>query len=114
MNIERRKYKRIPDTIQVKYEIINDIMTVPFSSYTKDISIGGFLIKINNEIPVNSIVKLKFYIKDSNEFIPAEAKVVRIGEIIKNKVYEAGIEFINIDKKDMELLSKYVTSKINC
>ncbi|HOJ63195.1 MAG TPA: PilZ domain-containing protein [Spirochaetota bacterium] len=111
--IERRKYKRIPDTIQVKYEIINDKMKVPYSSYTKDISAGGFLIRINSYIPVNSIIKLKFYIKDHDEFIPAEARVVRIQEIVKEKLYDAGIEFVIIEKKDFDLLSQYVTNKIN-
>lgn len=110
--IERRKYKRIPDTIQVKYEIIDDIRKVPFSSYTKDISAGGFLIRINKYIPVNSIIKLKFYVKDHSEFIPAEAKVVRIEEIVKEKLYDAGIEFIVIEKEDFDALSKYIENKI--
>ncbi len=110
--IERRRYKRIPDTIQVKYEIIDDKVKVPFSSYTKDISAGGFLIRINSYIPVNSIIKLKFYIKDNEEFISAEARVVRIQEVVKDKLYDAGIEFVVIEKKDFDLLSRYVSNKI--
>jgi len=110
--IERRRYKRIPDTIQVKYEVINDTVKVPFSSYTKDISAGGFLIRINNYIKPESIIKLKFYIENNEEFIPAEARVVRIEEIVKDKIYEAGIELIVIDKKDFDLLDKYIANKL--
>lgn len=111
--IERRKYKRLPESIQVKYEVISDEFKVPFSSYTKNISEGGFLIRLNNYIPVNSIIKLKFYIKDNEEFIPAEARIVRIEEVVKDKLYEAGIEIVIMEKKDFDLLSKYINRKIN-
>ncbi|MBP7551828.1 MAG: PilZ domain-containing protein [Spirochaetes bacterium] len=111
MKSEKRKFTRIRETIQIKYEIIDSSSKILQTSYTQDISAGGFLIRVNAPLPIDSILKLKFFIKDGPEFIPAEARVIRIDEIAAGKVYEAGIELINVDKKDIELLTHYVTKK---
>ncbi|HNZ26034.1 MAG TPA: PilZ domain-containing protein [Spirochaetota bacterium] len=111
MKSEKRKFTRIRETIQIKYEIIDSSSKILQTSYTQDISAGGFLIRLNSPLPIGSVLKLKFFIKDGSEFIPAEARVIRIDEIVADRVYEAGVELINVDKKDFELLMRYVTKK---
>lgn len=113
MKSEKRQFQRISNAIQVKYEVIDSKSKIPLTSYTRDISAGGFLIRLNSPLPINTVIKLKFFIEESGGFIPAEAKIVRVDEVVEGKVYEAGVQLININEKDVELLFKYVINKTN-
>jgi c-di-GMP-binding flagellar brake protein YcgR len=108
---EKRIYKRVTDAVQVKYEV--DANIIPKTSYTKDISEGGILFNTNTILPIDSIIKVKFFIKDSQEFIPATAKVIRIEEIVENKLYEVGIKFIDIETQDFKKLTGYVAKNLD-
>jgi len=112
MKHERRAYKRISDSLQIKFEVSNIDIIMPSTSYTKDISQGGFLFRTNNVLEVGSIINIKILLHKSDEFISSLAKVVRVEEIVEGKIYDIGINFINITDNDIEKLSKYVTNKL--
>ena len=111
MDMERRSYKRIDDSIQVKFVMKSDKWgSIPYdTSYTKNISGGGFL--FNSKIPINvgEIIEVKFYIQSRQEFVMAVAKVVRVIDIVENKLYEIGIQFLSIKDDDEKMLLKYVS-----
>jgi c-di-GMP-binding flagellar brake protein YcgR len=70
-----------------------------------DISAGGIGILTFKEIPVNTVVNLQInlhYIK--TDII--KAKVVWIKQL--DITYKAGLQFIEISKKDFEQISNYV------
>lgn len=110
---EKRAFKRIDDSLQIKYEILNSDFIMPLTSYTKNVSKGGFLFRSNVPVNLSSVLKLKFYLNDFSEFICADAKVVRVEEVVENKIYDIGIKFININEEDIDKLTKYVSKKYN-
>jgi len=109
---EKRVYKRLDNRLQVKYETIESNSAIPLTTYTRNISTGGFLFRSSSPVKLGSSLKLKFFLEDASEFISSEAKVVRVEEIVDNKIYDIGIEFINISEKDVEKLTKYLTNKL--
>lgn len=115
MEIDKREYERISDAIQVKFtQADKKWSSIPYStSYTKNMSEGGFLFYSKNPIDVGSNIEIKFFLKDSTNFVSAIARVVRIGEISSNNLYEIGISFVDIEQQTMNILSKYILKKNN-
>ncbi|HOV14343.1 MAG TPA: PilZ domain-containing protein [Spirochaetota bacterium] len=109
---DRRAYKRIDNRLQVKYEVVDSNSMMPLTTYTKNVSSGGFLFRSSAPVEFGSLLRLKFYLDNLDEFVSADAKVVRIEEIVENKIYDIGIKFININDDDVLKLTKYVTNKL--
>lgn len=103
---DMRIYRRFSEAIQIKYEFENKKM--PKTSYTKDISQNGFLFRTNENVPIGSILAIKFFIKDIGNFIEAEGKVIRIEEMIPDKLYEVGIELFGLSDHDNNQISQYL------
>jgi len=103
---ERRKYKRLKVfhlSVPIVLKTNTEGLSIP--GILLDISAGGIGILTFKEIPVNTVVNLQInlhYIK--TDII--KAKVVRIKQL--DKTYRAGVQFIEISKKDFEKISNYV------
>jgi c-di-GMP-binding flagellar brake protein YcgR len=113
MDIERRIYNRIAESIQVKFVPADTKWSsIPYdTTYTRNISGGGFLFTSITALNIGDIIELKFYVNNSNEFVPATAKVVRVCDIVDNKLYEIGIQFLKIREEDLQLLLQFVSGK---
>jgi c-di-GMP-binding flagellar brake protein YcgR len=103
---ERRKYKRLKVLhLSVPIVLKTNIEGLSIPGILLDISAGGIGILTFKEIPVNTVVNLQInlhYIK--TDII--KAKVVWIKQL--DKTYKAGLQFIEISKKDFEQISNYV------
>jgi c-di-GMP-binding flagellar brake protein YcgR len=103
---ERRKYKRLKVfhlSVPIVLKTNTEGLSIP--GILLDISAGGIGILTFKEIPVNTVVNLQInlnYIK--TDII--KAKVVWIKQL--DKTYRAGLQFIEISKKDFEQISNYV------
>jgi c-di-GMP-binding flagellar brake protein YcgR len=103
---ERRKYKRLKVfhlSVPIVLKANTEGLSIP--GILLDISAGGIGILTFKEIPVNTVVNLQInlhYIK--TDII--KAKVVWIKQL--DKTYRAGLQFIEISKKDFEQISNYV------
>jgi len=103
---ERRKYKRLKVfhlSVPIVLKTNTEGLSIP--GILLDISAGGIGILTFKEIPVNTVVNLQInlhYIK--TDII--KAKVVWIKQL--DKTYRAGVQFIEISKKDFEKISNYV------
>jgi len=110
-NEERRSFKRIDSRLQVKYEVVDANSLMPLTTYTKNVSCDGLLFRSNNPVGVGTIMKLRFYLDNFNEFIAADARVVRVEEIVEGKIYDIGVKLINVGDDSIEKLTGYVTKK---
>lgn len=103
---ERRKYKRLKVlNLSVPIVLKTNIEGLSIPGILLDISAGGIGILTFKEIPVNTVVNLQInlhYIK--TDII--KAKVVWIKQL--DITYKAGLQFIEISKKDFEQISNYV------
>ena len=111
MDVERRQYRRVEARIPVRYgEQNHDAETLCFGSLTGDVSAGGLRFRTKEMIAeaVNLILELD--IPTLTRPIRATAKVSWIKNPAAGEYFEVGNQFLEISKKDQELVSQYVDS----
>ncbi|SJZ64584.1 flagellar brake protein [Selenihalanaerobacter shriftii] len=127
--IQRRDFVRVPIKITVEYrklvgeDIINSKGNSKRVKYnedkqeefketlSEDISGGGMLLRVNEEIPLNSLIELRLDLDDL-DFKTIIGKVVRVDEFVdRNDKVGSGIKFINISQKRQDEIVQWVLQK---
>ena len=114
MKKERRRFVRLDMTTRVKWKNITDpnvrmsLITDPL----QDISAGGLRLMAYQPLELGDELDLEIALP-ANNLITARGKVVWIKEFTQaseaqSKIYQAGVEFIEIEDKDKELINKMV------
>jgi uncharacterized protein (TIGR02266 family) len=105
---EKRQFKRKSISIDVIFDMSPDQRG--FESKTKDISVGGICLISRKPLSVDNVMNFKFTIPDTEKKIEVSGEVVwtEKPEDEKDDRYYSGIEFVQIDETDKDLISKYV------
>ncbi|MFH1621838.1 MAG: PilZ domain-containing protein [Candidatus Omnitrophota bacterium] len=112
---ERRKFVRLDLNTKVEWEKVN--RDEPASEFkSKNISGGGICLITDEIINIGDTLNLKIDLP-TLKTIHAKGKVVWIEgfEIVggrREKKYEAGIEFLDINDKDRQEIEKFVFSHL--
>ena len=106
----KRKYDRIPITLEVNYNTDMDFL----NSYTRNISAGGMFIRTIYPLPEGTELNIKFAIPEIKADFSLIAKVVwaakpQIGSAAEES--GMGISFVNISKEKSKILQNYLESK---
>ena len=83
----------------------------PISTYTDDISKGGVKVITQQNLAPSEPVDLKIYIGD--EFVRCKGKIAWVKEKVNSvlegvKFFHAGIEFLNLNPKESEVVGRCV------
>ncbi len=106
---ERRKFIRIPERLQILYEIVS---CKKIGEYlTKDISQGGVRFLVHNFIPQGSCLKIKVALEPCLS-CEALVKISWIRENTFNGEYEIGVEFISMPDDAQWHLVEYIKTCI--
>jgi len=110
---ERRKFVRIKFPCEI---ILHDPQKHRISTYTENISAGGLRIITKEKIKISSVVSLDIYgIK--KEPVVCEGKVIwiftRKNPYHKDAFFDVGIEFCQINKRDVNKIKNLVSSIVN-
>lgn len=108
---DKRQYKRKKITINVDYDISREQKWL--DSTASDISAGGMCLVSRKPMKVDSSMKLKFIIPDSDTPIFVSGKVVWNEKFLKknnDEYFYNGVEFTRIESNDRALINKYVES----
>ena len=107
---ERRRYKRFPFVFPVKYTYLGNDLSSPkpseFSlySFSNNISRGGMMFTLSNDIPVGEYIEIVMTLPVEHEVVTIKA----VGKVKWSKKeedgYFAGIEFVDIKEKDLEII----------
>ena len=112
---ERRRVNRLVGDREVTITIISDEGPTPeekvLCSKTRDISVMGTRIQFNYYLPVNTLIKIDFNLKDLYQKITAIGKIIWINAVHGGESYEAGIQFIDSIPEESRLQEHYVTGK---
>ena len=86
-------------------------------SLTKNISIGGICLICYEQVKESDLLDLRILLPGDKQEINAIGKVVWVKEFIigdmnKDKRFDAGIEFINIQKNDIQRIEQFIFSVI--
>jgi esterase/lipase superfamily enzyme len=77
-------------------------------NYSEDISVSGARIRGNILLPVDTLLEIHFKLKNLFQKITALGKVKWIKNIVEDKYYEAGVEFINTPSDVINKLEDYI------
>lgn len=120
-NEEKRKHKRVSATFIVLYAVMSPfpvrirIGDRDYSAIAQDIGEGGMALLLNFEIPVNSLLSLKFNVINdailSNEDRMYNFELdaqVRYCELVQTKTYRIGVSFMNILPSGSAFIANYI------
>jgi c-di-GMP-binding flagellar brake protein YcgR len=95
---ERRNYPRLQAYHLAKYRLIQKSGERPIVAAIKDIGGGGICLQTEEYLPIASIIQVYINFPKFSQPIPTLAKVVWIRKPGRKKVYEAGVEFVDIEQ----------------
>ena len=108
---EKRKHARVKTHIPVRYHKLRDGAGVEgVGSISKNISQGGVRFRTAEFISMACRLILELDIPMFNKPIKAVSRVAWIRKTISGDDYEVGNQFLEMSKKDKELVSEYVDS----
>jgi len=115
---EERKTERLKDVNEIIISVISGEKNLSkeeiFYSYSKDISVSGTRFRATIILPVDTILKIDFTLKDLQQKITAFGKVKWIKIIIEDRYYETGVEFVNTPSEAIKKIEDYISWKQKC
>ena len=115
---EERKTERLKDVNEIVISVVSGKDNLPqeeiLYSHSKDISVSGARIRATIVLPIDTILKMDFTLKDLQQKITAFGKVKWIKIIFEDRYYEAGVEFVNTPSEAIKKLADYISWKKEC
>jgi hypothetical protein len=112
---EKRAAERLEEYNEITVSVISGEKDLPKEkihySNSQDISVSGTQIRGNVPLPVDTLLKIDFTLKNLQQKIIAIGKVKWIKIIIKDKYYEAGIEFVDTPSEAIKKIEDYISWK---
>jgi c-di-GMP-binding flagellar brake protein YcgR len=113
-NSDKRKRKRLRDSIEVKLTVIPEEGSLDEKNIifpiTQDISLSGMRVYSDRSLPSNTLVKLDFKLEDMNKSIVEKARVKWTSS--KNGLmYEIGLEFVDANPQTVYTLIGHIYKK---
>ena len=109
---EKRKTERLKEFNEITTTVISGEKN--FYNYSEDISVSGAKIRGIIHLPVDTLLKIDFTLKNLQQKITALGKVKWIKIIIENKYYETGVEFVNTPREAIKKLEDHISWKQKC
>lgn len=112
---ERRKSARLDIPIKVAYKVvgkkIGDDVSVK-GAITKNISSGGCLLLVEEEIPEASMIELEIFLgENEKDVLRLQGSIVRLSRSGEN-AYEYGISFNEISREAKRLFADFCFAKM--
>ena len=112
---EKRHSVRLKEFNEITTTIISEEINLSeepvFYNLSEDISMSGAKIRGNRFLPVDTVLKIDFNLKNLRQKITATAKIKWIRSIFEDKWYEAGVEFINAQSEMIRNLDHYIAQR---
>ena len=109
---ERRRYIRIPFEAVLQYKVHKegDHESLYRKTISKNISGRGILFKAKERFVPGTVLELEFTVPTEEGYSEVKilGKVVRVMEISKEHIYDHGVEFYRIKKKDEKAIANLV------
>ena len=114
--VERRKYARLQESVEVRYTVIGKPGTV--NAFSKNLSAGGLCIVTEEKLVAETPLQLEIKIPDLKSLIIALGRVVwqqeskTITDLHSKRRFDTGIEFTGISDFDRFNINRYVMEHI--
>jgi c-di-GMP-binding flagellar brake protein YcgR len=108
--IEQRKTARLDVPIKIEYRALSTENRA--QAVSKDISVGGCLLLVSEELPINSELELQIFLGETeSEALKIKGRIVRLNRQEK-ELYEYGIAFDELSKEARRLFADYFFAKM--
>lgn len=115
MFTEKREFHRIK--IACKISIASTEKQLVFNCHTEDISAGGIMVIIEEEIIPPTVVDLELFLWYEEKPIKCKGQIAWVNEIVpketKPRLFNTGIKLIEISDSDREEIAKFVNNIIS-
>ena len=111
MNFEKRKHPRFSLDLPVEYWESDTSRSHP--SRTGDVSEGGILLYLPQEIEIGKNLRLKLFIDSGIDFVFIEALVEVVWKDLPfggKAEHRIGVKFVDISEKDMTILKNFLNT----
>jgi 23S rRNA-/tRNA-specific pseudouridylate synthase len=112
---EERREKRLKEESEVTITVVSGVKKCSTGkviyNISKDISASGAKIQSNIFLPMDTLLKIDFKLKNLQQMITAMGKVKWIKIIYEDECYDAGVAFVNTPKEAIQELSDYISWK---
>jgi len=110
---ERRKCTRFPVRAEIEYQELVSASAELLVTASRNISAGGVCVVTFREFSVGTELGLRLKLPDAKKAVTVRGRVawskeLGIGDKKLGGVYEAGIEFIQINEEDKKRIDEYV------
>jgi len=116
---EKREFVRLDMNVKVDWKRIGETFgpTAEFTNETKNISAGGICLVVNEKLGAGEELQIGMELP-SGKIIDVKGRVVWISEYEifgreHEKIYDVGIEFMNISKKEREEINEFVLASFS-
>ena len=110
---DTRKDKRAPVSLKVRFK--SATVDEFIEQYARDISRGGIFIKSKSPMPIGTLLKFEFQLKDESRLIHGVGRVVWKRDTEEANGEEKppgmGIKFIKMDPQSRQLVEQIVSSR---
>ena len=118
-NQERRKSLRIDTAIDVLYEIISGKKVQRLTSMSRNISLGGLNLVLNEKLFPGTALQLQLNIPDNPKAILTQGEVVWVREIAekfinqkRQRAFATGIKFTKLSQNDEAVINNFINKRI--
>jgi len=116
---ERRKSVRIDTELNVAYEVVADKSALRRSSVTRNISVGGVNLALDEKLFPGTTLELELSLPQRPRPVLVQGKIVWLKEISpkfgrkkEQRFFAAGIQFTRINAQDEAALKDFISRKI--
>ncbi|MFC1631223.1 ATPase, T2SS/T4P/T4SS family [Candidatus Omnitrophota bacterium] len=118
---ERRTFPRLDAKIHVHYKVVKQkteqsrggYQTTEYTRNTNNIGSGGLLFISDTALPPGTVLELSIDLPDAKRPIQCLCRVLRIEEVIVNKIFELAVCFLDIAGADRNRLNKYIEQSLD-
>ena len=103
---ERRRFTRVPESLQIVYEVIPADEVKKY--LTKDISQGGIRFLTHEFLPRGSRLRIKINFPKTLFSFEALVECMWIRQIPYSEEFEVGVEFVDLPSEVLDYLISYI------
>jgi Tfp pilus assembly protein PilZ len=112
MSVEKRADRRINVSCKLTF-ILNEKQLV-INGHTENISAGGVMVIIGEEIAPSTVVDLELFLWDKNKPLQCKGQIAWVNEITpketKPRLFNTGIKFLDISDSDRSEVRDFVNT----
>ena len=113
---DKRKYVRLNLLADVSYKKSQTAIAQKIT-IAKNIGIGGMCLIVYELVKVGDVLSLNIFLPNRKESIVTQGRVVWVSEFVvgdpeTGRRLDAGIEFINLEKEDADLIRLFKGSEV--